>query len=703
ALTTNEIRSDINSESNVKDPEVGMTFPSWDAVDSYYHAYSKQRGFRVVRADVSYKQKGGRSTREKRAGIWQCDCWGKLDKRCVSKGKRVVVQSPIQKSPTNKMNSSKKCECPAMVYAKPNKCNEWELCTVVSEHKNHTPTPSKSRHIPKYRNEELNKCNVARNLFNANAAGVSIAKIHRTLVHEALILGGDENNTKVREYHSFIDGYVNKTTRLCEFPQQYSYAMEVRANEEKEAYAKCWKYTRTLLTAFPFEVQFRGVYTDAKYKEVQVQCSRVLYVTPLEKRVVGNNVVEHLLEDIVYTRTKKKREEIATMKRRSYCVWFDTASHDSGCECKHFECYGIMCHHLTKVYYMYNVEDVPSKFILRRWRKDIQRKHMVVKVAYHDLSKTAQVQRFDKLMVEFERVCLKASLLDENIHTCMELIQLLDLRVEENNTKFYESARAGDPSSVTPGSTSNDVALTSASTNCSFNYAVVPGGTHNPDQSTPCQGSMMRTQNETASTFKGTTSHSVGDPVLWRKKKGSKGGVRLQSAAKKAINKKKKKKKKKKSSTTNEQAEVNQTGLPMFGVGYRPGVVAQRLFADDPPLFHILTLGCEVKYHGEVVVTNNKFHILTLGYELKFHILTLGYELKYHGEVDYGDDCQKVAYKTFRVQDLYNVSTMERWNFPSNTPIQVLYERWAQNYNEDDRDLRLFHEEVELDRAKTVG
>ncbi|KAL2905465.1 Protein FAR1-RELATED SEQUENCE 2 [Bienertia sinuspersici] len=390
-----------------------------------------------------------------------------------------------------------------MVYAKPNKCNEWELCTLVLEHKNHTPTPSKSRHIPKYQNEELNKCNVTRNLFNANAAGVSIAKIHRTLVMER-------------------NGFENL----------------VRANEEKEADANCWKYTRTLLTAFLFEAQFRDVYTDAKFKEVQVQCYRVLYVTPLEKRVVGDNVVEHLFEDIVYTRTKKKNEEIATMKRRTYCVWFGSASHDSGCECKHFECYGIMCRHLIKVYYMYNVEHVPSKFILRCWRKDIQRKHMVVKVAYHDLSKTAQVQRFDKLMVEFERVCLKASLLDVNIHTCMELIQLMDLRVEENNTKFYESARE-----------------------------VVPGGRPTPDQSTPCQGSTMRTQNETVSTSKGTTSHSVGDPVLWRKKKGSKGGVRLQSA-------------------------VNQKGRPVFGVGYRLGVIAQRLFTDDPPLVQPLRQLC---------------------------------------------------------------------------------------------------------------
>ncbi|KAL2923820.1 Sodium channel protein type 2 subunit alpha [Bienertia sinuspersici] len=101
-------------------------------------------GIWCSRAAVSYKQKAGRSTREKRAGIWQCDFWGKPDKRRASKGKRVVVQSLIQKSPTNKTNNSKKCECPAMVYAKPNKCNEWELCRVVLEHKNHTPNV----HVP---------------------------------------------------------------------------------------------------------------------------------------------------------------------------------------------------------------------------------------------------------------------------------------------------------------------------------------------------------------------------------------------------------------------------------------------------------------------------------------------------------------------------------------------------------------------------
>ncbi|KAL2935448.1 Protein FAR1-RELATED SEQUENCE 5 [Bienertia sinuspersici] len=561
-----------------------------------------------------------------------------------------------------------------------------------------------------------------------------------------LFWAGMKITQRSESIHSFFDGYVNKTTRLCEFPQQYSYAMEVRANEEKEADANCWKYTRTLLIAFPFEAQFRDVYTDAKFKEVQVQCSRVLYVTPLQKKVVGDNVVQHLLEDIVYTRTKKKREEIATMKRRTYCVWFDTASHDSGCECKHFECYGIMCRHLIKVYYMYNVEHVPPKFILRRWRKDIQRKHMVVKVAYHDLSKTAQVQRFDKLMVEFERVCLKASLLDVNIQTCMELIQLMDLRVEENNSKFYESARAGDPSSVTPDSTSNGVALTSASANLSFNYEVVPGGTPNPDRSTPCQGSTMRTQNETVSTSKGTMSHSVGDPVLWWKKKGSKGGVRLQSAAEKAINKKKKK-----SSTTNEQPELS-------------CVVAQRLFADDPPLVQPLRQVCPTEHLFRCQLTDgnhqwfpphphndghyasqlervlNNTNILSTetvqqvshantgfgsqvpwrgGYEVS-HPHTGGHDLVYplttpmdnnikDGETlvaniyDYGDDCEQVTYKTFWVQDLYNVPTMERWNFPTNTPMQVLYERWAQNYNEDDRDVRLFHEEVELDRAKTIG
>ncbi|KAL2892720.1 Protein FAR-RED IMPAIRED RESPONSE 1 [Bienertia sinuspersici] len=71
------------------------------------------------------------------------------------------------------------------------------------EHKNHTPTPSKSRHIPNYRNEELNKCNVARNLFNANAVGVSIVKIDRILVMER---NGLENlGVSERDVRNVID------------------------------------------------------------------------------------------------------------------------------------------------------------------------------------------------------------------------------------------------------------------------------------------------------------------------------------------------------------------------------------------------------------------------------------------------------------------------------------------------------------------
>ncbi|KAL2930703.1 Protein FAR-RED ELONGATED HYPOCOTYL 3 [Bienertia sinuspersici] len=140
------------------------------------------------------------------------------------------------------------------------------------------------------------------------------------------------------------------------------------------------------MTAFPLESQFRDVYTDAKFKEVQVQCTRVMYLTPVEKRTSANDadVVEHLFEDIVYVRNKKTNKEVATTRRRTYCVEFNINTLECICECKHFDTHGIMCRHQIKVFFMYNIGDLPANFILRRWRKDVQRKHMVVKVGYHD-------------------------------------------------------------------------------------------------------------------------------------------------------------------------------------------------------------------------------------------------------------------------------------------------------------------------------
>lgn len=108
---------------------------------------------------------------------------------------------------------------------------------------------------------------------------------------------------------------------------------------------------------------------------------------------MSETVVEHIIEDRVWILVER-REVPLEKTRKNYKVTFDKVSHDVQCECKLFETHGIMCKHTLKVYDLHMLTDVPKKYILDRWRHDIPRKHMRIKVAYHDPSKTIEVRRY---------------------------------------------------------------------------------------------------------------------------------------------------------------------------------------------------------------------------------------------------------------------------------------------------------------------
>ncbi|XP_021729412.1 uncharacterized protein LOC110696434 [Chenopodium quinoa] len=111
------------------------------------------------------------------------------------------------------------------------------------------------------------------------------------------------------------------------------------------------------------------------------------------------------------------------------CYYSNT--YEASCDCKHFECHEIICRHMIFVYDHCGVSIVPEKYILRRCRKDIQRKHTRVKVAYHDPLKIDEARKYHKLMGMYEPIFSKASACKEGVEAVADLLQLMDLRVDE--------------------------------------------------------------------------------------------------------------------------------------------------------------------------------------------------------------------------------------------------------------------------------
>uniref|UniRef100_A0A803N1Z8 Protein FAR1-RELATED SEQUENCE n=1 Tax=Chenopodium quinoa TaxID=63459 RepID=A0A803N1Z8_CHEQI len=199
--------------------------------------------------------------------------------------------------------------------------------------------------------------------------------------------------------------------------------MENRANAKKEADANNAMRLRHVITGFSYEKAFHKVYTDAKVVEVY------------------NTVVEHLVQDRVWFYDKELKMEIPMDRNRVYTVIFNSETNDALCECKLFKCHGIMCRHQFKVFDDNGVKKVPSKYILRLWRKDVHRRHTRVKVAYHDPSKTEEVKRYDRIMVQFESVCLKAASRPEFVKMVFDAICKLEKSLDASILK--DSANSG--------------------------------------------------------------------------------------------------------------------------------------------------------------------------------------------------------------------------------------------------------------------
>ncbi|XP_021771171.1 protein FAR1-RELATED SEQUENCE 5-like [Chenopodium quinoa] len=261
---------------------------------------------------------------------------------------------------------------------------------------------------------------------------------------------GMKTTQRVESIHRFFDGFLSMHTLLHEFVERYCDALEVRCTNEKRADDNNDRHVRQGYTDFPAELVFQKIYTDAKLKEVQQECNRVIYVSEIHWNRVSNTITEFVVEDKVWYKPKGSHKEKPSKRKREYKLSFDRSTKHVTCDCRHFECHGIICRHIIRVYEINNFYERPDYYILRRWGKDVIRKHTRVKVCYHDPNKTEEVCRYEKMMVRFGTLCSKASGSIQTTIVVMQALQLVELQVEEKLAMLAKKSGqgVGTPSSV---------------------------------------------------------------------------------------------------------------------------------------------------------------------------------------------------------------------------------------------------------------
>ena len=168
----------------------------------------------------------------------------------------------------------------------------------------------------------------------------------------------------------FFDKYVHKQTPLKEFLDKYELAQQKKHKEEALADTESRNSNPTLKTRCSFELQLSKVYTREIFKKFQFEVEEMYSCFSTTQLHVDGPIIIFLVKERVMG--EGNRREI-----RDYEVLYNRTAGEVRCICSCFNFYGYLCRHSLCVLNFNGVEEIPSKYILTRWKKDYKRLHIL--------------------------------------------------------------------------------------------------------------------------------------------------------------------------------------------------------------------------------------------------------------------------------------------------------------------------------------
>ncbi|XP_027362561.1 protein FAR-RED ELONGATED HYPOCOTYL 3-like [Abrus precatorius] len=206
---------------------------------------------------------------------------------------------------------------------------------------------------------------------------------------------GLSTTQRSKSVHAFCDGYLNSKTSLQQFMKQYDNALRSKVEKEVETDFRTMNITIQCGSNSLIERQFQVEYTNAKFAEVQAEFRGKMNRATAIKFEVRTIISYNMCEDFIFGNQ---------MKEAKFEVIFNRESKDISCQCLLFEFRGIMCKHSLSVLEIERVKQVPSKYILNRWSKNIKRRHPYIKASYDKIELKPMKERYDNLCKHFYNV-----------------------------------------------------------------------------------------------------------------------------------------------------------------------------------------------------------------------------------------------------------------------------------------------------------
>ncbi|KAG1331271.1 protein FAR1-RELATED SEQUENCE 6 [Cocos nucifera] len=217
--------------------------------------------------------------------------------------------------------------------------------------------------------------------------------------------------------NAFFDGYIDSKTSLKQFLCKYEMALQSKYEKEAQADFETFHKRRPSVSKFYMEEQLSKVYTLNMFKKFQDEIEAIMYCHASLVKSDGPVSTFDVKECIFLDDGKR------TMNR-NHGVLFNVEQKEVQCICGSFQFRGILCRHALSVFKLQQVHEIPSQYILDRWKKDFKQLHVMARSS-NDVVANNRVDRYDYLSMRCLQL-VEVGVLSDKYQLALKLIREME-------------------------------------------------------------------------------------------------------------------------------------------------------------------------------------------------------------------------------------------------------------------------------------
>nr|CAD1836972.1 unnamed protein product [Ananas comosus var. bracteatus] len=167
---------------------------------------------------------------------------------------------------------------------------------------------------------------------------------------------------------SFFDSCVYPKTSLKQFLSKYEAIIQSKYKKEAHDDSESFHKTPLTISKFYMEEQLSKLYTVNMFRKFQDELKATMYchATPTNS---NGPLTTFEVKECSYMEGGKRTES------KDHEVYFNDDGLAVECICGYFQFCGILCRHALSVLKLQQVFEIPSRYILDRWKKDYKKLH----------------------------------------------------------------------------------------------------------------------------------------------------------------------------------------------------------------------------------------------------------------------------------------------------------------------------------------